>query len=367
VQIDNPSRRPFYEKLSFNLVSLCIICLALIYGQVVILPLLFGILLANLLLPATRYLENHRFSKPAAVAIPLVTTTVIASTLLFLISSQVVNFLDDLPALQERINMFSVSSQKWIKESTHITIQKQNQYWSRGMENFQDNLPALLSTTVSSVASLINYVFLIPLYTFLVLHYRSSIKAFLIKVFRNGSEDKVREVLSESTNMAQHYVRGLLMETLIVFILNLIGFLIIGVKYKVLLALLAAMLNLIPYLGMLIASVICMLTTLLTSDHPGDVVWVGIALAIVQIIDNNIGMPLIVGNKVRINAMVTIVGVILGGVLCGIPGMFMAIPGLAVLKIIFDKVPELRPWGALFGDGNEGEGKKSSTKKAASL
>jgi predicted PurR-regulated permease PerM len=82
---------------------------------------------------------------------------------------------------------------------------------------------------------------------------------------------------------------------------------------------------------------------------------VGVILAVVQFLDNNFGMPLIVGNKVRINALVTIVGVLVGGALCGIPGMFLAIPGLAVLKVIFDKVPELQSWGTLLGDNSEND------------
>ena len=101
---------------------------------------------------------------------------------------------------------------------------------------------------------------------------------------------------------------------------------------------------------MLVANILCMVITLVSSDVIGNVVWVGVILALVQFLDNNFGMPLIVGNKVRINALVTILGVLVGGALCGIPGMFLAIPGLAVLKVIFDKVPELKPWGLLLGD-----------------
>jgi hypothetical protein len=64
-------------------------------------------------------------------------------------------------------------------------------------------------------------------------------------------------------------------------------------------------------------------------------------------------MPLIVGNKVKINALVTIIGVLIGGALCGVPGMFLAIPSLAVMKIVFDKVPELKPWGVVLGDDDD--------------
>jgi predicted PurR-regulated permease PerM len=186
-----------------------------------------------------------------------------------------------------------------------------------------------------------------------------TIKNFFVGVFKNGEEDRVQEVLSESGTIAQQYITGLLIETTIVFTLNSIGFLILGIKYAIFLALLAALLNLIPYVGMLVANLVCMLVTLVSSENISDVLWVGIILAVVQFIDNNFGMPLIVGNKVRINALVTIVGVLIGGALCGIPGMFLAIPGLAVLKVIFDKVPDLQPWGLLLGDEGEVTPKKA--------
>src|SRR5690606_17589591 len=128
-------------------------------------------------------------------------------------------------------------------------------------------------------------------------------------VFKNGDEEKVHEILTESSFVAQRYITGLLIETTIVFTLNTIGFLILGIQYAVFLGLLAALLNLVPYVGMLIANIICMVVTLITSENISDVLWVGIILALVQFIDNNFGMPMIVGNKVRINALVTIVGV----------------------------------------------------------
>jgi predicted PurR-regulated permease PerM len=106
---------------------------------------------------------------------------------------------------------------------------------------------------------------------------------------------------------------------------------------------------------MLVANIFCMVITLVSSEEPKSVLWVGLVLAVVQIIDNNFTMPWVVGNKVRINALVTIIGVLVGGALCGVPGMFLAIPGLAVLKVIFDAVPHLRPWGILLGDQTPGE------------
>jgi predicted PurR-regulated permease PerM len=128
----------------------------------------------------------------------------------------------------------------------------------------------------------------------------------------------------------------------------------IGIEYAIFLAVLAAILNLVPYIGMLIATLFCMLVTLTSTRQFGHVLWVGVVLTVVQFIDNNFLMPRIVGNKVKINSLITIIGVIIGGALSGISGMFLAIPFIAILKTIFDRVEGLQPWGMLLGDDTTG-------------
>jgi Predicted permease len=343
---------PFYQKLSYVLLSLTILCVALIYGQSIILPIMFSILLANILLPATNYLSRRKLPKIISIILPLVFAIVVGFGIVYFLSSQIMNFVEDVPALKERINEVSHSIQVWFKKSTNIAIFKQNQYLHERVIDLKEKSPGLVGVTLDSLVGILAYALLIPLYTFLILYHKSNIKIFLISVFKNSSEQKVREVLHESTSVAQQYMTGLMIETTLVFVLNMIGFLILGIKYAVFLALFAALLNLIPYVGMLIANIICITITLITSDQISNALWAGVILAVVQFLDNNFGMPMIVGNKVRINALVTIIAVIVGGTLCGIPGMFLAIPGLAVLKVIFDKVPELQPWGALLGDNH---------------
>jgi predicted PurR-regulated permease PerM len=349
--MESHSHSPFYQRLCFNLISLCLIGALIIYGKSIIVPLALGILFATLLLPIVRFLNNKGMrNRPLSILAPLLTSIVIVGTVVFLLSNQVANFVDDIPALSEKGKALITNFQSWIDENAHIAVGKQNQYFHEGMDNLKEQAPKLVGVTFASIAGMVSYVVLIPLFTFLILYYRHTIKNFLVGVFKDGQPKKVNDVLEESTNVAQQYVTGLLIETTIVFTLNTIGFLILGIKYPIFLALLAAILNLVPYVGILVANVLCMATTLLTSDSLGDVVWVGVVLGLVQIFDNNFGMPVIVGNKVKINALVTIIGVLIGGTLCGIPGMFLAIPAIAVAKIVFDKVPELKPWGLILGD-----------------
>jgi predicted PurR-regulated permease PerM len=169
-------------------------------------------------------------------------------------------------------------------------------------------------------------------------------------VFQDSDKNQIASVLYQARTIGRDYILGLFIDMAIVFTLNTIGFLVLGIKYPIFLALVAAILNLIPYIGMIIANLFAILITVVSNDTYTDAIWVAVVLAAVQFIDNNFLMPLIVGNKVRINALVTILGVILGGTLCGVGGMFLAIPAVACLKVIFDNVPDLKPWGMLLGD-----------------
>jgi predicted PurR-regulated permease PerM len=361
--MENIVHSPFYKRLSFNLISVCLIGAIIVLGKSIIVPLALAILFANLLLPIVRFLQNHHFNRPFSILVPLITGILVVATIVVLLSSQVANFVEDVPTLKEKGDKVLDNFQGWVDENAHIGVKKQNQYFRQGVDNLKEQAPKMVGASLVSIASLVTYMVLIPIFTFLTLYYRKIIKDWLVGVFKNGSTKKVNEVLEESTSVAQHYVTGLLIETAIVFTLNVIGFLILGIKYPVFLALLAAILNLIPYVGILIANLLCMATTLLTSDRPSDVVWVGVILALVQIFDNNFGMPVIVGNKVKINALVTIIGVLIGGALCGIPGMFLAIPSIAVMKIVCDKVPELKPWAIIMGDDHsETKVEKAATK-----
>lgn len=344
---------PFYQKFSLNLISVVILSITIYYGQDMLVPLLFAILLATLLLPVTNLLAKKGFPRTLSILLPIFLSITLGGAILYFLSSQILNFTDDLPAIQERMNDVGLSIQRWIKENTHMTIWKQNLYIQQTLDNLKEKAPQLASQTIGSLTGIITYITLLPIYTFLILYYRSVIKAFLVSTFKNGSEDNVKEILTESTTISQHYMIGQLFETILVFALNTIGFLILGIKYAIFLALVAAILNLIPYVGLVIANILCMFITLINSEMISDVVWVGVILAIVQFIDNNIGMPLLVGSKVKINGLVTIIGILVGGELCGVSGMFLSIPALAVAKVICDRVNGLESWGKLLGDGSD--------------
>jgi predicted PurR-regulated permease PerM len=263
------------------------------------------------------------------------------------------NFLDDSDMIKKKIAEQVLNIKQWISRNFHVGIRRQNEYIQDTAKEITTSGPQLVGKTFLSLTEIGSYLIFIPIYTFLLLYYKELIRKFLIGLFeKDASEDRIISILHGCQAVAQYYVTGLLIDMTIVFILNSIGFIILGIKYAIFLALISALLNLVPYVGMLVANLFCMLITLITSSDPVNVIWVAVVLAVVQLIDNNFLMPFIVGSKVKINALTTIIGVLVGGALCGIPGMFLAIPGVAVLKVISDHVDSLKPWSIMMGDKN---------------
>jgi predicted PurR-regulated permease PerM len=160
---------------------------------------------------------------------------------------------------------------------------------------------------------------------------------------------EVSMVLTQTKGTIQHYMVGLLLEALIVATLDALALLFLGVDYAILLGILGALLNILPFIGGIIAVLLPVLIVTVTKDGFQTQVGVIIAYAFIQFIDNHFLVPYVVSSKVKINALVSIIVVLLGGAMWGISGMFLSIPVIGVLKIIFDRIPELRPWGKLFG------------------
>jgi predicted PurR-regulated permease PerM len=338
--------RPFYFRVSMILFMLLLICIFLYYGSDIIVPFALAILLSILLVPVNRFLERKGIGRINAIVISLAIACTAIFGVLYFLSTQILAFLDDIPEIRRRIGELIFTVQKWLQERFGITVREQTAYLNDATENGS----GIIGTTFISLKDTFLVITLLPIYSFLILYYRDMLKKFVIDIFRNSDQDKVEEVLRESRGVIQNYMVGLIIEMGIVAIINFIGFFIIGIEYAIFLAVFAAIMNLIPYIGMLIASIFCAVVTLTSSTDVSDAIWVLVVLWVVQFIDNNILMPRIVGSKVKINALITILGVLIGGALCGIPGTFLSIPGIAILKVIFERVDELKPWGMLMSD-----------------
>jgi len=338
--------QPFYFRTSMILFMLVLIGFILFIGADIIVPFAFAVLLSILLIPITSILERRGLGRINSITISILLAVIFIGGIIYFLSSQVLSFMDDVPEMRKRISQLILMLQKQLQAKFGISVREQTTY----INSATASGPGIVGNTMLSLKDTLFVLTLLPIYSFLILYYRSMIKKFLLDVFKHHNKDRVEEVLAESRGVIQNYMLGLLIEMVIVAIINFIGFQIVGIDYAIFLAVFAAVLNLIPYIGMLIASIFCALVTLSTAANPFDAIWALVVLWVVQFIDNNFLMPKIVGSKVKINALITILAVLIGGALCGVPGTFLSIPGIAILKVIFERVDELKPWGMLLSD-----------------
>ncbi len=361
----NTTSSSFASRLCFSLLSLALIAVGIYVGRNILMPLFFSIILALILSPLSNFLLAKGLHRFLAILLPVVVSLFIIGSLVYFLSYQMSFFFNDLPALEKRMDELLAMAQKWVNETFHVTFKQQQQYLDQTAEKMKESSPQLIQKTFITVKGILSYFLLFPFYTFLILYHKATIKTFLVEIFTRSEEDRVVDVLQESQSIILQYVTGLLIELAIVFSLNAAGFLIFGVPYPIFLALVAALLNIVPYIGMLIANIFCILITMVSSENLNDVFIVASVLFVVQLVDNNVLMPLVVGNKIRINALAIIIGVMVGGALAGISGMFLAIPGIALMKVIFERVKSLKPWATLLGDETiSQESEKNPIKKA---
>jgi putative permease len=340
---------PFIVRLSHTLLSIGLIILFMYIAKSVLVPLIFASLLCIVLMVPCDYMERHRMPRSVAAIICLVLAITVVFTIFYFISTQIINFRNDLPQLGQQLFNGIHTLQVWIQHKFHLRASVVKNYLDSATSEALNHTSAVLGTTFSTLGSTIIYLVLIPIYTFLLLLYRNMIVSFLLKSVSEENSSVVHTILGKTKAVIKGYIVGLGIEMLIVAMMIFVGFSLLGVKYALLLSAIVAVLNLIPYLGIFTALILSVLITF-TTDSAGTVIGVAIVVVCTHLIDSNFLLPKVVGSKVKINALVTILGVILGENLWGIAGMFLAIPIIALLKVIFDSVETLNAWGFILGD-----------------
>lgn len=337
---------PFYIKAPMVIIGIYLFFYILFLLQDIIVPFAFAGLIAVLLNPLYNKLQQWRVNKIVAICITILVAILVLGAVLFFLSAQIAQFGEMIPQLKAKSMSLLHQAQSWLSSSFGISTEKQMTMVNEAMNNSK----AYLGATINTVFGMLGVFVLIPLYVFLLLYYKPLILNFIFEVFEEDNSDQVAEILQETKSAVQSYIVGLMIETSIIAVMNSAALLILGVKYAILLGVIGAILNLIPYIGGVVAILLPVLMSFVTKDGFTTPLLIVGAYTLIQFVDNNIIVPRVVSSKVSVNALISIIVVLLGGTLWGVSGMFLSIPFVAVLKIIFDRIDELKPWGKLLGD-----------------
>lgn len=337
---------PFYAKATLVTLLLSLLGLLVFYLHGIFFPIYFGLLLALVLLPLIMRLRRMGVGNVTAILLCIFLAIIIAGSIIYLLVTQTASFMKDFPQLQRNFELYLVNINRWLVIHFHVKPDFLNQQ----IANLKGQSGSFVTTTLFSITDILNNVLLIPLYAFLILYYRKLLMKFLLDLCEIDHATRIFDVIDASKQVISSYILGLMIEMVVVSGLNMLGLYLVGAKYVLLIAVMAAILNLIPYIGMIIAGIIGVLITMSYSNDISVALGIIGVLVVVQVLDNNFIFPAIVGGKVKLNSLFSVAGVLLGGLLGGVSGMFLAIPTLAIMKVSFDKIPHLKPWGMVLGD-----------------
>src|SRR5579863_8769086 len=341
---------PFYTRLAMVLVSLIALFYIAVLGKSILAPLIFALLFAVLLLPLANFLERRlRFPRSMASILAVVILVLVMAGVLYIVGAQVSNLADDWPQFKQQVLSSVNDLQVWISKKFHIRIKQQMTYVNSATSKLLESGGSVLGDVFVSFSSFVLFLVFILIDTFFLLYYRRLLIRFLVSVFRDENSNVVYDIIAQIQSSIRQYILGLVLEMVIVATASCLALWILGINYWFLLGLIIGLFNVVPYIGIASALVLSTLVTFATAGTAKILLVIGTILGI-HLVDSNILLPVIVGSKVRINALITVLAVIIGGSLWGISGTFLAIPVIAITKIIFDHVEPLKPWGLLLGD-----------------
>jgi predicted PurR-regulated permease PerM len=341
---------PFYAKAGIFFVGLSALLTILYVAQGIIVPLIFAFVIAILLNPVVSLFIRIKINRVIAIIITLLLTVLIIVAFCILIYTQAKSFSDSWPILVNKFTLLVNQSINYISDYLNIRPRLIRAWITKSQLQLININSAFIGQTLLSVGNGLLTLILIPVYVFIILFYQPLLLEFIHRLFKEVHQNQVTEIVTQTKSVIQHYLIGLVIEALIVGTLNAIGLYIIGIDYAILLGVIGALLNVIPFLGGIISVALFMIVGLVTKSSGWFVLYILVIHAFIQLVDNNYIVPKIVASKVKINALFSIIVVLVGNALWGIPGMFLSIPLLAIVKVIFDHIETLKPWGFLLGD-----------------
>jgi predicted PurR-regulated permease PerM len=341
---------PFYARITIFLVGSIAFLAIMFIGKSIIVPLVFATIIAIMLNPLVNFFVRIKINRVVAITIVMVLTFLIIFAFVSLVISQISRFSDSWPILVEKFTGIINQTINDGADYFNKDPQKIHEWVAKTQGEIINTSTAAIGQTLVIVGSGLVVLFLLPVYIFLILFYQPILIEFIHRLFGKENRGQVSEIVSKVKSVIQQYLFGLVIEAVMVAALDTMALILLGVEYALLLGILGALLNMIPYIGGLVAVAMPMMVALVTKTTPLYAIYVLIAYYIIQLIDNNYIVPYIVASKVKINALFSIIVVIAGNALWGIPGMFLSIPVLAIIKLICDHIEPLKPFGFLLGD-----------------
>ncbi|MBC5994681.1 AI-2E family transporter [Pontibacter cellulosilyticus] len=338
----------------FNQILLALLLLfGLLYlGKGFLVPVAIGGLLAMLLDPVCLKLEKWGLPTTVAAILCVLVLVVLLVAMFSVLIDQLVQLANDLTALDARLNALLDEIHRFVKRTMDVSRERQNEYIRQSLRNALQFTGIYIRSILLFAGSIFVSFTIVMIYTLLFLLYRRRLKNFVIQLANSYNTD-ARKLMDKITTVASSYIAGVFLVVLILTIINTLGLMIIGIEHALFFGLLAGILNIIPYIGSLTGSLIPVVFALLTKESLLVPLVVALFFLVVQQIESYFLTPNITGGKIKLNPMVTLMALLLGGFVWDVAGMILFIPFLGIAKVIFDNINHLKPYGYVLGKDDE--------------
>jgi predicted PurR-regulated permease PerM len=350
---------PALQALTTGLL-IALILATMVYGRSLLIPLLLSGYISMLLVPVCNALERWKFPPALATLAALLGALVLIGGIFTLFFTQLSSFAQDLDNVQGRLDELIGHLNNWLSSITGTEtnigslLEKQNLV-DMVKANSRDITTSLLNT-MGNASSVV----LLPVFIFLFLLYRNHLSSFIERLYPEHEPGEIRATLQGLRRIIQKYILGLLQVIAIMAVLGSLALWLIGIKHAIFFGVFAGLMNLIPYLGPLLAALLPITFALITKDSLFYPLAVFVSFQLIQLLEGNFLTPKIVGSSVSLNPMITFLGILVGASLWGVIGMILIIPSLAILKKLFELSPATQAYAFLMGAEQPNEEKKNA-------
>lgn len=313
-------------------------------------PLLAAFIVALALKPLTSKLETIKIPRLGSTLLSVLLFILIFLGVAVFFSSQVRNLDFEVQSIKVNFNGLPGKIQDWVTELLGVSSEQQVSLLKETFNTLLKNSVSFVNHTLYITTSFITSFVIFILSLFFFLYYRSFLVSFLYKTVKSSYHSKLTNILRKTQSVVNSYMLGLSLIILIVAVLNSVGLFALGIENAVLFGVMAAVLTLIPYIGILLGALLPALFALFTKDSLWYPFGVLLIFMLIQFLEGNFLTPNIVGRQVSINPFAAILALIIGGMLLGLIGVMFALPVLAIIKVICDDIVTLKPMGYLIGN-----------------
>lgn len=340
---------PLFVKLPMVLLTIVLTVFIMITAKSVLVPVLISGMLAVLISPLASWMEKKGLPRLLAVFLSVIALLGFLFGLAYFFYNQIIGFADELFLIEKRISELLLTINEFTEKHIEGAVPISFDNIQNAVFNYLYDNMASLTQGVIATATTLTIAFIIPIYIFLFLYFRHFLIEFIHRAFSEKDRVVVTRVVHKVKEVVQNYIVGMFVVIIILAVLNSITLYSFGLRHALLFAVFAAMLNVIPFLGPFIGATLPIVYAFLTKDSLWYPFGIFAAFYVIQLAESNIFTPRIVGGKVSMNPFMTILALLLGNFIWGLAGMILFIPGMAMLKVVFDEIDGMQPYGFLLG------------------